>query len=143
MTHRRVLKKVADIPKAVQLVIPKIFCSYVKSWLATAPMKQFYQQSCPIAKFLIRLPTALSYKGFALGGIVISLRILPDVTPAESLRERLRQSAGLLLKKLKAVLEGRGFRLKIFDKSLKGIHVFQWFQPEKCKVYCCQFNRCT
>ena len=93
MTHRRVLKKVADIPKAVQLVIPKIFCSYVKSWLATAPMKQSYQKSCTVVKFLIRLPTALSYKGFALGGIVISLRILPDA--------RLRQSAGLLLKKLK------------------------------------------
>jgi integron integrase len=38
MTHRRVLKKVADIPTAVRLAIPKIFCSYVKSWLAATPI---------------------------------------------------------------------------------------------------------
>jgi hypothetical protein len=55
---------------------------------------------------LIRLPTALFHKRFALGGIVDSLHILPDVTPAESLRERLRQSAGLLLSKLNGNLSG-------------------------------------
>jgi hypothetical protein len=81
MTHRRVLKKIADIPKAVRLVIPKIFCSYVKSWLATAPIKQIYHKYCTMAQFLIRLSTTLLHKGFVLGGIVISLRILPDVHP--------------------------------------------------------------
>jgi hypothetical protein len=60
-------------------------------------MKQFHQKYCTLAHLLIRLPTAPLHKGFILGGIVNSLRILPDVTPAESLRERLRQSAGLLL----------------------------------------------
>jgi hypothetical protein len=55
MTHRRVLKLIADIPTAARLVISKIFCSYVKSWLATAPMKQVYHKYCTMAQFIIRL----------------------------------------------------------------------------------------
>jgi hypothetical protein len=81
MTHRRVLKRIADIPKAVRLVIPKIFCSYVKSWLATALIKQVYHKYCTMAQFIIRLPTALFHKSFAPGGIFISLRILPNAHP--------------------------------------------------------------